>query len=315
MRGSSFAVDPEVVAAVAAVGSGEGTAQGSPTWRSLRAQIDGFYRHASTLVPAHPQVTREVLSTRADDGAEIALHWFTSPDAGRAAVVHAHGGGRIAGQVDLFAPYLVDYVARSRVSFLSVEYRLAPEAGHETPVRDVFAGLRWLAEQAEGRGVDPHRIAVMRDSAGGGLAAGAALLARRNAVPLAGQLLVYPMLDDRVAHADAALAPFAEWVVTAAEVGWNASLGSERGGDGVSELAAPARATDLTGLPRTYLEVGELDLFRDQSVDYAHRLWRAGVSTELHVLPGGTHGYDHWAPYGALARRVMEARVRFLESL
>ncbi|GAA3213893.1 alpha/beta hydrolase [Microbacterium terregens] len=315
MSESTFRLNSEVLAAM-----GDGSSSGDATaeetnWRTLRAQIEGFYGEVSTFIPAHPEVRTEVFSTQAADGTEIALHWFTSAEADGAAVIHAHGGGRIAGRVELFAPYLVDYVARSGVSFLSIEYRLAPEAQGTVPTEDVYAGVRWIVDNADRLGVDPRRLAVMGDSAGGGLAAGAALLARDRGLALAGQLLIYPMLDDRVTAADAALAPFAEWVVSAANVGWDALLGDTRGTSEVSAVAAPARAADHAGFPRTYIEVGELDIFRDQSVEFAGALWRAGVSTELHVLPGGTHGYDHWAPDGALAERALAGRLAFLRSL
>lgn len=248
MSASSFAVDSDVLAATFSESEAE---RATPAWQSMLAQIDGFYQYAGTIGPADPRVSREAFSVRADDGAEIVLHWFASPDAGRAAVVHAQGCGRIAGRVELFAPYVVDYVARSGVSFLSVEHRLAPEARDEVPTRDLFAGLRWLVDHAEERGGDTRRIAVMGDSVGGGLAAGAALFARENARPLAGQLLIYPMLDDRVKRADAARAPVAGWVVMAAEVSWTAALG-DRGGDGVSELTARGRC----GGPSAHLSRG-----------------------------------------------------------
>ncbi len=191
-----------------------------------------------------------------------------------------------------------DYVATSGVPMLVVDYRVAPEHPHPTPVEDCYAALVWLAENAGELGVDPARIAVMGDSAGGGLAAGVCLLARDRGGPaVAQQLLIYPMLDDRPATPDPQLLPFLTWTYDDNVTGWGALLGEGAGTDAVSPYAAPARADDLAGLPDTYIDVGDLDIFRDEDITYARRLADAGVPTELHVYPGCPHAFE------ALARR------------
>jgi acetyl esterase/lipase len=156
----------------------------------------------------------------------------------------------------------------------------------------------------------------MGDSAGGGLAAAVALLARERGGPaISCQVLIYPMLDDRTTTPDAQIAPFATWTYDDNITGWGALLGERAGSDGVSPLAAPARATDLTGLPPAYIEVGELDIFRVEDVGYAGRLAAAGVRAELHVHPGAPHAFDAIAPDASVTMRAVEDRLRVLRSL
>jgi acetyl esterase/lipase len=311
---SSFSLDPQIAHAMSSLSS-DGTTTSAVTWQSLRSGNEALYPILHKAVPAHPEVRTKRYIARAADGTPLDLTWFTKDDTAGSAVVHAHGGGRVAGSVSLYAPYLADYVARSGIPFLSVEYRRAPEVGGAVPTEDVYAGLLWLVENAEQLGVDPSRLGVVGDSAGGGLVAGVTLLARDNGVPLAGQLLTYPMLDDRTTSADVHQAPFNMWLESANAAGWNALLGELRGTDAVLPVVAPGRTTDYVGLPRAYLEVGELDLFRDETVAYATGLWAAGVSTELHVIPGATHGFDHWAPAAKVTERAMAGRIAFLQSL
>ena len=140
----------------------------------------------------------------------------------------------------------------------------------------------------------------MGDSAGGGLAAGVCLMARdRGGPPIAQQLLIYPMLDDRPTTPDPQLVPFLTWTYDDNLTGWAALLGDSAGADAVSPYAAPARATDLTGLPDTYIDVGDLDIFRNEDITYARRLSDAGVPTELHLHPGARTRSRH-SPAGRM---------------
>jgi acetyl esterase/lipase len=154
------------------------------------------------------------------------------------------------------------------------------------------------------RGVEPQRIGVGGASAGGGLAAALALLARdRDRIPVAFQLLIYPMLDDRQ------ITPSSRWEVpvwppSANTFGWTSYLGDRTGGPDVSPYAAAARAEDLCGLPPALITVGGLDGFVDEDLEYALRLNQAGVPVELHVYPHAPHGFDNLAPGTALARRA-----------
>jgi acetyl esterase/lipase len=201
------------------------------------------------------------------------------------------------------------------VPFLSVDYRLAPEHPHPTPVEDCLAALAWLRSTAPGRSVNQNRIAVMGDSAGGGLAAATAIVARERNIQLAKQILIYPMLDDRTTTPDPFLVPFAGWSYDNNHTGWHALLGDHVGMQDVSPKAAPARLVDFEGLPEAYVEVGELDIFRNEAIEYARRLSAAGVSAELHVHPGCAHGYDRADRSIGVVGRAWEDRVRALTSL
>nr|WP_221383015.1 alpha/beta hydrolase [Actinoplanes polyasparticus] len=303
----SFVVHPEL----AAVTGPGGQPSVPPGWKDIRDAVAVLYRQLGSAAPAPAGVNRTRFTTRTEDGAELELSWFTTGKAPGSAVVHAHGGGMIAGSVDLFAPIIADHVVRSGVPVLSVAYRLAPETRGTGPVEDVFAGLVWLHEHAEELGVDPARIGLFGHSSGGGLVAGAAILARDRAVPVARQILLYPMLDDRTTEPDPHLAALASWTYENNHVGWTALLG----GNEAEAVTAPARLTDATGLPPAYIEVGELDIFREESVAYARKLWQAGVSTELHVHPGLVHGFDHVLPRAAFTQRALADRVRVLHQL
>ena len=173
---------------------------------------------------------------------------------------------------------MLDHAERLQLAVVSVEYRLAPETPHPGPVEDCYAGLSWTVAHAAELGVDPARVIVGGVSAGGGLAAAVALLARdRGAPALLGQLLACPMLDDRNDTPSAwQMAGVGVWDRAANDVGWAALLGDARGGPDVSPYAAPARAADLSGLPPAFIDVGSAETFRDEDVAYASRIWQAG---------------------------------------
>ncbi|MGW4947244.1 alpha/beta hydrolase [Actinoplanes sp. NPDC004185] len=231
------------------------------------------------------------------------------------AIYFIHGGGMIAGDNRFGLPEMLDLAEPLGTAVVSVEYRLAPETPHPGPVEDSYAGLRWLSEHADELGVDPGRIVVAGMSAGGGLAAGVALMARDRGGPtIAGQLLLSPMLDDRNDSPSARqMRGIGIWDTRSNETGWNALLGEAvRGGPEVSPYAAPARAEDLSGLPPTFIDVGSAETFRDEDVAFASRLWQAGGRSELHVWPGGFHGFDVVAPSDAISRDAIAARAAWL---
>lgn len=216
-----------------------------------------------------------------------------------------HGGGMVLGNVTQDDDYCIGLAHRLGILVASVEYRVAPEHPFPAPVEDCYTGLLWLARKATDLGVDPARIAVGGASAGGGLAAGLTLLARdRGEIPVCFQFLVFPMLDDRnITRSSREIVDPRLWNRTANELGWNAYLAGRAGADDISPYAAPARARDLAGLPPTYINVGDLDLFVDEDVAYAARLLEAGVPTELHVYPGAFHGSNNMVSRSALSRR------------
>ena len=221
-----------------------------------------------------------------------------------AAIYYTHGGGMIMGDNRTGIPRALDWAEELQLAVVSVEYRLAPETPHPGPVEDCYAGLSWTAEHAAELGIDPDRIVIAGGSAGGGLAAAVALIARDRGGPaLAGQLLICPMLDDRNDTPSARqMAGLGVWDQTANQTGWTALLGAARGGPAVSPYAAPARADDLSGLPPAFIDVGSAETFRDEDVTYASRIWLAGGVAELHVWPGGFHGFAGMVPQAAHRR-------------
>ena len=254
-------------------------------------------------------VTCEERFTPGRNGAPDVRMLVYRPPGGRSesrpGYLHIHGGGFVLG-----SPETMDQPNRALVADLdcvlvSVDYRLAPETRFPGAVEDCYAALAWLHANAEALGVDRSRIAIGGESAGGGHAAALAIYARDRAeFPICFQLLEYPMLDDRTG-ATADPHPYCgEFVWTPANnrFGWRALLGVEPGGPDVPAEAVPARVADLAGLPPAFILVGSIDLFLEEDMEYARRLARAGVPTELHVIPGGFHGFGVAGPDAPLVR-------------
>ncbi|AMM22493.1 lipase [Frondihabitans sp. PAMC 28766] len=249
-------------------------------------------------------------------GVEIALSIFERDDHETAGIgiYYTHGGGMVAGDRYSGAAEYLQWVEAFDAVVVSVEYRLAPEHPDPAPVDDSYAGLVWAAEHAAELGIDPSRLIVAGVSAGGGLAAGLALRARDQGGPaLAGALLICPMLDDRNDTVSSAqIDGFGVWDRTSNDTGWNALLGDRRGTDGVSIYAAPARTTDLSGLPPTFIDCATAEVFRDEDVAYATSIWQHGGVAELHVWPGGYHAFDNFAPAAQLSIEARAARVAWM---
>ena len=208
------------------------------------------------------------------------------------AVVTIHGGGYVIGSYDMDSPLLDRWCPTLGVVGVSVEYRLAPETPYPGPLEDCYAALRWTHDHADELGIDQNRIGLYGLSAGGGLAAALAVLARdRGEVPLASVLLDCPMLDDRQQTPSIQSEGLYVWGQGSNEFGWRSYLGDLYGSDDIPPYAAAARETNLAGLPPTCVVVGSIDGFRDEDIDYAQRLNRAGVPCELHVIAGLPHAY------------------------
>ncbi|ANP46455.1 alpha/beta hydrolase [Candidatus Viadribacter manganicus] len=224
-------------------------------------------------------------------------------------IYHIHGGGYVGGSAAQLEPLHRPAAYDLNCVIVSVDYRLAPENRFPASIEDCYAGLAWTFANASALGIDTARVGVMGESAGGGLAAALALLARdRGDYKLAFQHLIYPMLDDRtcVVQTPNPVAGEFIWTPHNNRFGWSSLLGHEPGVDDVSPYAAPARATDLKGLPPAFIACPTLDLFIDEDIDYAARLGRAGVAVELHVYPGGFHGFDIFGGAAPISNRARQ---------
>ncbi|MGE0684258.1 MAG: alpha/beta hydrolase [Candidatus Binatia bacterium] len=287
---------------------------------AARRMMDELVAAQMAKVPPIEGVSTEDRQVPGPAGAPevfVRIYQPTDRPATLPALLWIHGGGYVLGSVerdDLLAKHLAK-VGQCVVA--SVEYRLAPEYPFPAPVEDCYAALKWLASHSAEFGVNKARIAIGGASAGGGLAAGLALLTRDRAeVELAFQLLIYPMIDDRnIAPANGTVPDTFVWTRENNLMGWRALLGREPGGADVSPYAAAARGTDLKGLPPAYIPVGDLDLFLDENITYAQRLLAAGVPTELHVYPGAFHGFNGFVPGAAISRRFNTDRDNALKRM
>lgn len=267
---------------------------------------------------AGPEVSAEVVEAPGLKGAPgVPLHVYLPAAAARplACIYHIHGGGYVGGSASSLKPIHQQLAAELGCAIVSVDYRLAPETVFPGAIEDCYVGLSWVFANARTLGVDPARVGVMGESAGGGLAASLALMARdKGEHRLAFQHLIYPMIDDRTCtRADPH--PFAGefiWPPANNRFGWAALLGHEPGRDGVSPYAAAARAEDVSRLPPTFISTAALDLFVEENIEYARRLMRAGVPVELHVYPGAFHGFNLWpmAQVAEAARRDSREALR-----
>jgi acetyl esterase/lipase len=212
------------------------------------------------------------------------------------AVLHLHGGGYVGSSAAFMFGTLKKLSAELDCLVVSVDYRLAPETPFPGSLEDNYAALGWLHANATSLGIDPARIAVMGESAGGGHAAALAIAARdRGAYPLAFQVLIYPMLDDRTGSVRMPSSPAVGafiWTASSNVLGWTCLLGVAAGGESPPPGSVPARVGDLRGLPPAWIGVGTLDLFHDEDIAYARRLQAAGVPTTLELVPGAYHGFD-----------------------
>jgi acetyl esterase/lipase len=248
--------------------------------------------------PADPAVTVEQLELPGPPGAgpvQVRLFRPSSPAAGPAPLLlWVHGGGLVSGAPEQDDRTSTTFARELGVTVAAVRYRLAPEHPGPAAVEDAYAALRGLHARADELGIDPARIAVAGASAGGGIAAALAQLAHdRDEVPIAFQLLVYPMLDDRtVTRRDHDTTGVRVWTRRSNRFGWTSYLGGPPGAEVVADYLVPARRRDLGGLPPAWIGVGDLDLFHDEDLAYAERLRAAGVPCEVHVVPGAFHGFD-----------------------
>ncbi|KAF2214946.1 hypothetical protein CERZMDRAFT_110484 [Cercospora zeae-maydis SCOH1-5] len=313
----AFQLNPDVAAALAAVvGDIE----------SRRAMLDALFAMRRAAQEPITNVDVKDIHIEAQDGYKVLARWYTSTThpAPGSAVLYSHGGGYIALSLEAYDQIIKNYVSHTGVPILAVEYRLAPEVRAPVPIQDVYAGLQYLHSNASTLGIDPTRIAVMGDSAGGGLSAAVSHYNKLQPqpLPIKKQILIYPMLDDTntdpssLAHIP--IAPFLLWKMEDNITAWEALLGKQTSSsDSIPPTHAPARSTveEAQGLPSAYIDVGELDLFREEALQYASLLGRAGVSCEFHLLPGFPHGFESLAPNSEITKMVMARRFAVLKEL
>jgi len=265
------------------------------------------------------EVEHREVTLPADDGTGIPMTILIPAGSAAAApcIYWMHGGGMIMGDRFSQLDIPLEWLDTIGAVVVTVDYRLAPEHRGITPVQDCYRGLRWIAEHADDLGVDPDRIVVAGTSAGGGLAAGLALMARDLGGPaIAAQVLSCPMLDHRnttTSSRQYSGRP-AVWTRETNEFAWHA-LVADLPDDEISAYISPSRADDLSGLPPAYIDVGSAEVFRDEDVDYAARIWAAGGHAELHVWAGGFHGFDALFPHAGLSAAARRGRTGWLTRL
>jgi acetyl esterase/lipase len=305
--------------------------QDSETVEQVRARFTRIIQNfLDQLDPISPLIVEKRHTITSFDGAEITVHEFKlaqddlgSPEQGapQPAFLIFHGGGMISCPIDpVYRPAAAQITLEMGVRSFVVEYRLAPEHPHPTQPEDCYAATKWLSDNAPSLNIDPSRIGVYGDSAGGNLAAVVALMARDRQLspPLAKQVLIYPMLDDRARekYFDPNSARDQSQIAMRDDFDtfWHHYLGGRRGAEDISPYAAPGRAEDLKGLPSAYVEVGALDPFMAETMDYAARLARSDNEVELHVYAGVGHGFDIVAPKIGVVRNAVDNRRRAMQS-
>lgn len=286
-----------------------------------RERYDLRIQRLLSMTPLATDVVQRSHKICTEDGTFIALQEFRpkgAPVKPSPALYHVHGGGMILGSVASFTPAIVARARSYCLPIFSIEYRLAPEHQHPVPVNDCYAGLKWLYANACELGVDCNRIMVQGESAGGGLAAGITLMARDKGLSprIAYQMLIHPMLDDRNLYPQPNIEPCTKWRSDDNKTGWGALLGEAAGQDhevAGHQYAAPARAQNLKGLPPTYIDVGGLDFFLKEDIEYAARLLTAGVPVELHVYPGLPHDFESMGAGARIVEIALNNRLRAIE--
>ncbi|WP_445364651.1 alpha/beta hydrolase [Microbulbifer sp. ANSA003] len=315
----SFSLDPDFSSALGKFGDLLDTLAEAPI-----GDVDTRRKNGAVVTQALFQgrsfpsdVSFRDFTLKSSDQEEIQLRWYQKENSKPgSAILYIHGGGLICHDISRYDLVIAKYVAASGVPFLSVNYRKAPEFPYPIPIDDCYQAFIWLVQHSQELSIDPSRIGIMGDSAGGGLAAALTIVARDKKGPsLARQILLYPMLDDRTVTPDPELLPFIIWTYEDNLTGWTAYLGNQVGSPAVSPHAAPARLQNAKGLPPAFIDVGELDIFRDEDMQYAQLLTDAGVSTELHVRPGVIHSWELFAPDIPVSQRALADRVRVIQEI
>jgi acetyl esterase/lipase len=311
-------LDPELVEPLEGLMAATGGGFNLRDIPATRAMVAGMVEAVKAEVPPIEGVaTQDLVATMPGAEPEVPVRVYrpTGLSGALPALLWMHPGGYVIGSIELD-----DLMARQLAKdvgciVVSVEYRLAPEHPFPAPLEDCYTALQWLGANAAKLHVDADRIAVGGASAGGGLAAGLALLARdRKGVKPCLQLLIYPAINDyNVEQVSETTPENLFWSRENSLIGWQEYLGNRQGSVGVSPYAAAFRATDLSGLPPAYLAVGALDMFVSDCLHYTERLIAAYVPTSLHVYPGAFHAFDAFAPMAQVSQRFVADRNAALQ--
>jgi acetyl esterase/lipase len=280
----------------------------------LLVQMRQYVVPADTYLGGRALERREIEVTAAD-GARLPVTVVrpATPADNAPCIYWLHGGGMVMGDRFANLDIPLDWLDQHGAVVVTIDYRLAPEVSGTTLVEDCYQGLLWIAAHAEELGTDPARIVVAGASAGGGLVAGMTLMARdRNGPPIAAQILICPMLDHR--NATSSSQQYAGdpgvWTREKNLFAWQSVLAGQTGE--VSSYVSPALETNLADLPTTYVDAGTAEVFRDEDVAYASKIWAAGGQAELHIWAGGFHGFDAMFPDAGLSTAARAARSAWL---
>lgn len=295
-------------------------ASGKDIWSPDTLPVIRARVHATFKTPE--QARGESVWTTAPDGERLRLCLYRPSGLAQGTpcpvILYVHGGGFVLGQPEMADDYLADLATQIGVLIVAVDYRLAPEHPFPTPLEDCYTALGWIFAHQQELNVDTGRSVVMGHSAGGGLAAALAIRARdRGAYPMAGQVLIYPMLDHRTGTADSphrnVTTGVIGWPPQANRFCWDCLRGKRTLDKRQTGLFSPALQVDLSDLPATFISVGALDLFLEEDIAYAMRLSRAGVAVELHVYPGAPHMFDQYP--GAITEQSAGDIARALQRM
>ncbi|MEM7303486.1 MAG: alpha/beta hydrolase [Pseudomonadota bacterium] len=281
-----------------------------------REKIASFAENMAQLLPPVPEVEhKDHMIPSQHDGADFLVRVYTPKDNNdtKPGILYIHGGGMVIGSVqnDHFSGLTLCRDTNAVV--VSVDYRLAPENPHPIPSTDCYSALCWMAENAQELEIDPKRIAVFGQSAGGGLTLATTLMARDRSGPdVCFQMPIYPMIDDRnETPSSYEITDIGIWDRAANLQAWEFYL---RGKE-ADQYAAPARCEDLSGLPPTFIDVGDLDAFRDENITFVQRLAQAGVPTEFRLYPGAFHASEVFTPDADLSQRIWARRIEVLNEV
>lgn len=292
-------------------------AEGPLTLESLQQQRDEI---AAQAIPTDPEIISRDLDIGTTDGAKITISIMerkANTGTNRPSVLFIHGGCFVMGTRHWAVDGQFEWVKQADVVLVTVEYRLAPEHPDPVPVEDCYTSLKWMSDNATDLGINPDQILIMGASAGGGLAAGTTLLCRDRPGPkVCAQMLIYPMLDDRVTSTSS-VQYWEEGPLTGevCRITWDWLLPKKIEGAEVSVYAAPAREHDLSGLPKTWIDIGSAETLRDECVAYASKLWKFGNDCELQVWPGAYHAFDIIAPESKITKAARDSRLLWVKNL